>query len=425
MTKLTRRHFLTLAGGIASAGLGGFPLRALSSGKQVVVIGGGVGGTIAAQQLRKADPSIAVTLIEQNKHYHAAFMSNELLSGVRTADSLRFSYDGLRKSGITVIPDRVVAIDPASQSVSTRGGQTIRYDRLVLAPGISLKWNAIDGYSREAAARMPHAWQDGEQVLVLRKQLETMKKGGVVVITVPDSLFCCPSAPYERASLIAYFLKQHNPTSKLLIVDAHDHFHLQELFLSGWQERYPGMIEWIKGSETSGGVVRVDAAAMKVYTGGDTFQADVANVIPPQQAGDIANAAGVSDSDGWCSIDPATFESRRQKGIHIIGDACNALEMPKSAQTTHAQAKACAHAIVALLNGRQPVHTPLVYVDYSLIAPDYGIASVGIYRLAEDKTRFARISGGQSKSGSSADHRNRQVQYAHSWFNNITYDMFG
>ena len=231
--------------------------------------------------------------------------------------------------------------------ISLADGQRLSYDRLVLAPGIDIRWDALPGYSEAAAEQMPHAWKAGEQTLLLRRQLETMEDGGLVVISAPANPFRCPPGPYERASLIAHYLKARKPRSKLIILDAKDVFSKQRLFQSAWKELYPGILEWVSLS-SGGNVTSVDPNTNTLVTDFEKYQANVANVIPPQRAGSIAERAGVADVSGWCPIDPVTFESRLQANVHVIGDAAIAGAMPKSAFGANAQAKICAVAVVKL-----------------------------------------------------------------------------
>jgi NADPH-dependent 2,4-dienoyl-CoA reductase/sulfur reductase-like enzyme len=219
----------------------------------------------------------------------------------------------------------------------------------VLAPGIEVRWDALPGYTESAAERMPHAWKAGEQTTLLRRQLEAMSDGGTVVISVPADPYRSPPAPYERASLIAFYLKSNKPKSKLIILDAKDSFSMQPLFKQAWNELYPAL-EWV--SLSSGGkVTAVDARGMMLITDTGRHKADVANVIPPQKASRIAELAGVADRAGWCPVDPVTFESKLQPNIHVIGDAAIAGAMPKTAFAANAQAKVCAAAVVKLLAG--------------------------------------------------------------------------
>ena len=246
-------------------------------------------------------------------------------------------------------------------------GTKLPYDRLVVAPGIDIRWDALPGYDEAAAERMPHAWKAGPQTMLLRRQLEAMEDGGLVVISAPANPFRCPPGPYERASLIAWFLKTRKPRSKLILLDAKDAFSKQKLFQNAWAELYPGLLEWVPLS-AGGKLVSVDPAALTLTTDFDTYKPAVANVIPPQRAGRVAGLAGVADRSGWCPIDPATFASTLQPNIHVIGDAAIAGAMPKSAFAANAQAKVCAAAVAALLAGNSPGDwsTRFVFVQVGL-----------------------------------------------------------
>lgn len=344
-------------------------------------------------------------------------MSNEVLAGDRSADSLKFGYGALSKQGIDIVHNVATRIDPTAKKVSTRGGRAFTYDRLIVSPGVALDFHAIPGYDDAASWQMPHAWADGKQVEALRKQLTDMRAGGTVVIALPRPPFRCPQAAYERASLIAHYLKKHKPGSKVLILDASDSFPLQSAFKEAWAALYPGMIEWMGGEA----VKRVEAKAMTVVSSGGPHKADVVNIIPSQRAGDIAHAASLTDAGGWCPVDSRSMESTRHKDIHVIGDA-SSTAMSKSAHAATSQARVCAAAVVAMLSGKQPGDPHYIDATYSLLAPDYAISSAHVYRLSGGKLEAA--SGGDSpKDG--GKFRQREAMYARSWLNNMVHEMFG
>jgi len=428
--KMTRRGFIQTAGVAAAAGMVGFPYLALGASKKVVVVGGGTGGATAAKYIRLADPSIEVTLIEANTEYYTCYMSNEVLGGERSLDSLRLGYSGLGKHGVKVVHDTVTGIDAGAKTVTTAGGQKFAYDRCIVSPGIAFRWDALPGYDAEAAKTVPHAWKAGEQTAMLRKQLEDMADGGTVVIAPPGNPFRCPPGPYERASQIAHYFKQHKPKSKILIFDPKPNFSKMGLFTQGWEKLYGygtenAMIEW-HGEAEEAGVVSVNPAEKSVTTKfGDTVKADVLNVIPPQKAGDIAQAAGLTDDSGWCPIDLKTFESTLHEGIHVIGDASIATGLPKSGYAANSEAKVCAAAVVSLLKEESVGVPSYVTTCYSIVGKDYGISVAAVYRLAADGGKIVQVSGGLTPSDASAEQLKREVAYAHSWFKNITSDSFG
>lgn len=432
MNKFSRRDFMKASA--TAAAVAGFPAIALGAGKKVVVVGGGTGGATAAKYIRMLDPSVEVTLIEQNKHYFTCYMSNEVLGGARGMDDIKHGYEGLKKHGVNVVHDTVTAIDPDKKMVMTKGGGKFAYDRAVLSPGIDFKWETIEGYDAKVAEKIPHAWKAGPQTATLRKQLEAMKDGGTVVIAPPPNPFRCPPGPYERASQIAMYLQAKKPKSKIIILDPKPKFSKFGLFKQGWKDLYGfgtanSLIEWHGTTKDEvNGVAEVDAAAMTVTTGSlNTVKGDVINVIPAQKAGKVAFMAGVNEGD-WCPVNKKTFESTKQKGIHVIGDASVASKMPKSGYSANSQAKVCAAAVVAMLGGKADGGVPsYVNTCYSIVGKDYGISVAAVYRLNEAENLIAKVegSGGLTPMDASAEARRREVEYAYSWYNNIVADIFG
>lgn len=431
MSKFNRRDFIKLTGSAAVAGMVvGFPQIVGAAGKKVVIVGGGIGGATAAKYIRMADSSVEVTLVEPKADYHTCFMSNEVLAGERSIDSIRFTYDGLKGHGVNVVKDSVTAIDPAARTVTTAGGQTLSYDRCIVAPGISLLYDSVPGYSAEVAESVPHAWKAGPQTVTLRKQLEAMPDGGTVVIVAPPNPFRCPPGPYERASLIAHYLKNNKPKSKVLILDPKDKFSKQGLFTAGWKKFYGygtdnSMIEWISGA-AGGKVESFDAGSMTLQAAVESFKGDVINIIPAQRAGTIAQSAGLTNDSGWCPVNPKTFESTVHAGIHVVGDASIASPLPKSGYAANSEAKVCAAAVVDLLNGREPGQPSYVNTCYSIVGKDHGISVAAVYRLGDDgKIASVEGAGGLTPGDASEEMLKREVTFAHSWFQNITHDTFG
>ena len=412
--RISRREFC--GAGAATVTALAFPLPAFAqAAARVVVIGGGFGGASCARALKAIDPKLQVTLVEPNKTFTACPFSNNVIAGLRSIEAQQFGYDKIAAGGVTVVAQAATAIDAAARTVGLADGTSLSYDRLVLSPGVDLRFDALQGYDEAAAAKMPHAWKAGEQTLLLRKQLEAMDDGGLVVIAAPANPFRCPPGPYERACLIAHYLKTKKPRSKLLILDAKDTFSKQRLFQNAWKELYPGMIEWVSLSQ-GGKVNAVDPATNTLITDFGNHTAQVANVIPPQRAGRIATIAGATDNTGWCAIDPVTFESKSAPNIHVIGDACLAGAMPKSAFSANAQAKVCAAAIATLLSGGSPATPKLINTCYSLAAPDYGISVAGVYQPKNGLLADVEGAGGVSPADAPREFRAREADYAQSWF---------
>jgi sulfide dehydrogenase [flavocytochrome c] flavoprotein chain len=420
----TRRQFLASgASAAAASALLGAPALGQAA-PRVVVVGGGFAGASLARALKRADPRIAVTLVEANRTFTACPFSNLVVGGLRSLNQQQFGYDKVAADGIEIAITSATQVEPETRRVSLASGSVLSYDRLVLAPGIDVDWSGLPGYTEAAAEKMPHAWKAGEQTLLLRRQLEAMEDGGVVVMSAPANPFRCPPGPYERASLIANYLKNSKPRSKLIVLDAKDSFSKQRLFQNAWKELYPDHLEWVALS-MGGKVTSVDPSAMTLTTDFATHKAAVANVIPPQKAGHIARMAGVADNTGWCPIDPVTFESRLVANIHVLGDATIAGGMPKSAFAANAQAKVCSAALVKLLAGEPPSQPKLINTCYSLVGPNYGISVAGVYVPSNGVLTDVQGAGGVSPIDAPRSVRAQEALFAEGWFNTITGEVFG
>jgi NADPH-dependent 2,4-dienoyl-CoA reductase/sulfur reductase-like enzyme len=420
----SRRDVLKTATAGAAAAMLPMPALAQNAAGRVVVVGGGFAGATCARMLKRLDPRIAVTLVEASQTFTACPFSNEVIAGLRDIKAQQFDYKKIADDKVAVSFDPATAVDPQGRMVTLAGGARLPYDRLVLAPGVDLRWDSLPGYTEAAAERMPHAWKAGEQTLLLRRQLEAMPDGGLVIITAPANPYRCPPGPYERAGLIAYYLKTRKPKSKLIILDAKDAFSKQRLFQNAWKELYPDIIEWV--SLSSGGkVTAVDAASMTVMTDFAKHTPAVANIVPPQKAGHVAELAGVADRTGWCPVDPVSFESTLQPNVHVIGDACIAGAMPKSGFAANAQAKVCAAALTRLMGGQKPDDPRLINTCYSVVAPDYGITVAAVYRPTNGQLVEVQGSAGTSPVDAPKSTREQEAKLADGWFKTITGEMFG
>ena len=400
-------------------------VRAQAASAHVVIVGGGFGGATAARYLRRYAPDLRITLVEPEQRFYTCPFSNLYLAGLRTWESIGHGFDELRAAGIHIIHARADDVDASARTVRLSNGQTLTWDRLVLSPGVDMRWNAVQGYDEAAAQKAPHAWKAGAQTLLLRKQMEAMADGGTFVMTIPDNPFRCPPGPYERAAMVAHYFKQHKPRSKILLLDAKDNFSKKGLFQQGWKALYGDMIEWV-GLADDGLVTRVDANTLEVETNfGTRHKADVLNVIPPQKAGFIAERAGVADASGWVPIKAETFESKLVKNIHVLGDATIAAPMPKSGFAANTQGKIAAAAIAADLSGRPLPQAVYANTCYSLVGTDYGISVAGVYRAQEGKLIEVPDSGGVSPMDANATFRAAEARYGAAWYAAISADIWG
>jgi sulfide dehydrogenase [flavocytochrome c] flavoprotein subunit len=427
---LDRRSFLKLVGaGAGAAGAAGLPMIGMAaelmpkSGRRVVVIGGGYGGTIAAKYVRMLDKSIEVVMIERNKQFVSCPFSNFYIAGLTNdMNSLTIGYDKLTANhGVKMVYAEVTGIDPAAKKVVTDQG-TLDYDRLIVSPGIDFRTEEIEGYDAKTAEIFPHAWKAGAQSTLLRNQLQSMSDGGTVIISMPLTPYRCPPGPYERSCLIAHYLKKHKPKSKLILLDANpDVVSKKPLFTKAWSTYYKDNFQYIGGKK----VTKVDTGGKLVSIEGiEDFKGDVINLIPSQRAGDIAVKAGlVGDDKKWCPVDAVSFESTRHKGIHVIGDATalpsDGPPMPKSGYSANSQAKVCAMNVVNLLNGKETVEFSGINVCYSAISDHESVSIAQVFKLEGGKIKSSAtaISPADFSLGK-AEHA-----YGESWLKNILTEM--
>ncbi|WP_293368957.1 NAD(P)/FAD-dependent oxidoreductase [Nevskia sp.] len=420
---LSRRALLQ---GLTSASVGlSLPAQAKAKAR-VIVIGAGFGGATCAKYLRRLAPDTDVLLIDARARWCTGPFSNLAITGLASVDSItRSTADIGRAHGLRTLVDEVTAIDPITKTVRVAGGKRLRADRIVLSPGIAMRWGLIEGLSAEVSGAMPHAWTGDAQVQSLRDRLDAVPDGGTILISAPPNPYRCPPGPYERASLIAeHLLKTGRARAKILIADAKDDFTKRPLFLAEWDERYGAMIEWISRAK-GGEVTRVDAATGEVWLRDQSASigTHLASIVPAQQAAAIAKAADVSDESGWCPVNPQNFESTRHAGIHVIGDAAIATPMPKSAFAANSQAKLCASAIAAALAGRAAADARMINTCYSLVAHDAAISVSGFYSAASG--RIAIVSEGVSPLSPPEGLRAREAAQAHDWYESISTDSFG
>jgi len=424
MNKYSRRSFNKALGAAGAISLISAAPFAAAGKSRVVVIGGGFGGATAAKYLGRFDAGIDVTLIEPSTQFITCPFSNTVIGGLNTMAAITHGYGALKKSGVRVVHDMAARIDAKKRVVKLARGGDVPFDRCIVSPGVDFRWNAIDGLGADTIGQIPHAWKAGAQTALLRQQLEAMPDGGVFVISPPVNPFRCPPGPGERISLVANYFKKSKPKSKIIVLDPKDKFSKQALFKEAWAKLYPGMIDY-RNLDDDGLVRRVDAAKKTLHTDFGETKGDVVNFIPAHKAGKIAYASGLTDRTGWCPVDHQTFESPLAPHVHVIGDACSADPMPKSGFSASTQAKACAHAVVNLLQGKPPGAPKLMNTCYSLINETYAISIAMVYGYDGNKIVKIKGSGGLSPLGASAEYRRREADYTRGWYHSISRDIWG
>lgn len=425
MDRLNRRSFLALATGSTLAASALARPAIAQAQPRVVVIGGGVGGATMAKYLRRdSRGAIKVTLVEPNRTYMTPFTSNKVLGGLAEAGQLLKSYEALSSQhGVKVVHESALAIDRAKRLVRLSGGSMLPYDRLVVSPGIDFRFDVIDGFGAADIDRVPHAWGGQAQFDLLRKQLDAVPDGGLIVIIPPPNPSRCQPAPYERASMMAHRLKTTGRgKARIVILDTKDHFTMQPIFAEAWDRYYQGMIEW-QDPGIHGGIKRIDAKAMTVKTDLETYKASLINYIPPQIAGKIARASQLADNSGFCPVDAETLRSPLDANIHVIGDACIAGDLPKSGFAANNEAKITAMQISADLTGSRRFPVRFTNNCWSQLAPDDAVKNGGRYEPRN--SRITALDTFVSALDEARELRQKQSEEAIGWYRGMGIDIFG
>ena len=423
---MQRRQFIqTSALGSAAGvmGLTGCATVGGGSGPKVVVVGGGYGGATAAKYVRMwSDYGIQVTLVEPNASFVSCPISNLVIGGSKTMADITTPYDNLsRRHGVTVVQDSVTSIDPQARKVKLASGGELAYDRLILSPGVDLMNDTLPGLMKPGAQdKVLHAWKAGPQTVALRRQLESMRDGGVYAITIPMAPYRCPPGPYERACQVANYFSKAKPKSKVLILDENDDVTSKgPLFKKAWADRYKGIIEYRPKHK----VVDVDAATNTLkFEFNDDLKADVLNVLPMMRAGAIAVNTGLATANKrWCEVDFLTHESKAAANIHVLGDAIQVAPlMPKSGHMANQHGKTCAAAVVALLTGKQVNPLPIYNnTCYSFVSDQEVVHVASVHRYDAEKKTMLTVPG---SGGVSAAATELEGFYALAWARNIWAD---
>ncbi len=421
--RLDRRTFMGSTAA-AAATLNAPMVMGMAHGKpRVVVIGGGAGGATAARYIAKdSKGAIDVTLVEPTRKYYTCFFSNLYIGGFRDLASIGHTYGKLAAEyGINVVHDWAVGVDRDKKEVALAGGARLPYDRLVISPGIDFIDGSVPGWDVTSQNRMPHAYKAGSQTELLKAQIMAMPQGGTYAMVAPPNPYRCPPGPYERVSMVAHLLKQHNPTAKIIIADPKPKFSKMALFQEGWANHYDGMIEWI-GPDFGGDKVEVRPDAMELVIDGEVTRVDVCNVIPAMKAGRIVELAGINDGN-WAPVVPHTMASRVDENIHVLGDSSAQGDMPKSGFSANSQAKVCAMAVRAALTDSKLFPARFSNTCWSLLATDDGVKVGANYEATDEK--IAKTDGFISKTGEDAALRKQTYEESVGWYAGIAADMFG
>ena len=384
---------------------------------RVIVVGGGMAGATVAKYLRLWGDAVDVTLIERSAQYTSNIMSSMVLTGQRSMASLGFGYGTLQSAyGVRLVTGDVVEIDPVGVRVRLATGAWLAADRIVMAPGIG--FDAVPGL--DDASRMPHAWQAGPQTSLLAQQLAAMPANGVAVLTIPKVPYRCPPGPYERACLLADWMKAYKPRAKLIVLDANPDFVTErDNFSQAFFGLHANVIEYRTNVEISS----VDTQQMIVYTNGGPVQANVVNLIPQQRAGALAIASGLATANGgrFVPVDVLSYASTAAPRVHVIGDAA-ATTQPKAGHIANQEAKVCADALSRIFAGVQPDPAPVTNsACYSTITRTQASWLTAVFQYDPvSKT----MKPAAASSVASVGWKSGNIQQMNQWFDALMADSF-
>jgi len=412
-------------------------LKDKSKGKRVVIIGGGFGGLSAAKYIRKQDSSIEVIVLEKNSIFMACPYSNTYLGELKETTLKRLTHDlysGAKIYGYDIIQTTVTDIDRKAKSVSTTDG-TIDYDILVLSPGIAYDYkgqfpNWSDEKIRDVAQNAPAAMITGSEHLALKRMLEDMD-GGNVIITKPEGKYRCPPAPFERASMIAHYMEKEDIPGKVIILNSSKGIAKGKAFKESWKEVNKGSVEHrddceILDVDMEKGTITYNQEVAEDKYKKITEKFAVLNLIPKNKANPVTLMAGVkTNAWGGVIMNGASFQSKTDPNIYAIGDVVGHA-LPPSGQTANWTATMAAQEIAAQLNGKTwkmsfPYRS--ANVCYSVVGADEAIM------VTHDMSFDGKVIKGKGhvpkpKDGNGKYRSKGVAKLASSWFDGIMNDMF-
>ena len=451
---ISRRHFIdTLSLGSLAAAAPRLGLAATTG--RVVVVGAGMAGASAAKYLRLwSGRTIEVTMVEPTAAYTSNIMSNLVVTGQYDPSILKYTWSRLVSNyGVKMVRGSVTGVSPGASpgtwvvAVSTAAGtQTLEAERVVLAPGV--QFDAVPTTGNEAvAAPVLHAWQAGPQTTQLRDRLRNLAPTGTFLMTIPRAPYRCPPGPYERACVVADYLKRNKPSARVVVLDANpDIMAEKENFSRAFTMLYGSNLTYLPGRVVSsswavpdqpGGSVDVkvvvkDATGADIVMGTERHSAEVLNVIPPHRAGAIVQALGLADATGFAPVDGRSFQSTvpGKAGLHVIGDASRTA-LPKAGHVGNQGAKICADAIVRAFAGIDPYPTPTANsACFSPISSTQASWLTAIYQYEQDpasgawrfvaRDQVSGVTGATEAAGAS----NEQFSDMHKWYRTLMGETF-
>jgi len=384
---------------------------------KVVVIGLGFGGATCVKYLSNFSQILDLIVIEKNQVIQTCPFSNLVIGEVMSYQKIIFT------PKIKFYNTNVKYFDSNNKKIVFDNQDFINYDFLILSPGIGFKANQINGYSLDNSDHIPHCWDGKKKLSEFRKRMSSLENNSKIIISAPDYPYRCPPAPYERASMIAYYLKRKGLKFKIYIFDSKNHFTKKEIFLQEWKEHYKDSIKWISRNE-GGKVISLDQKnGLIKTTNGTKLKGDFIHIIPEQKASDLFSNSNL-EIDEWCEVNPMTFEVNGQKDLFVVGDSIDAGDMPKSAFSAESQAKILSINLVNLILQKDFIDPVFLNTCYSFSAKDRAFSITAWYKLNSSKDRIVSLGSRQSNVISDDNERYKESLHAYGWYETVTKSLY-
>jgi NADPH-dependent 2,4-dienoyl-CoA reductase/sulfur reductase-like enzyme len=341
-------------------------------GPRVVVLGGGWGGLTISKYLRREYASFDVVMIDSRPSFMSCPMSNLWLAGIVDYEFLCHSYlDAARRHGYIFFNATMIDADRERRIVYTDQGW-LKYDYLVLAPGIDYDYDAIGIHDPREVSRLmqehPAAFKPGSEHLTLKRKIEEFSRG-LFVLTVPSGNYRCLPAPYERACMVAAVFKRKKLPAKVLLLDHNPDIKIKKAgFHAAFEELYKDYLEYVPSVDITG----IDLSRKIIQGQLEDYSFDDASIYPRIRASRIIETLGLLNpyspqKEAW--IDQYRNNVVDDPRVYVIGDS-RPMGYSKSGSTAQMEGKYVAKVIAGVEQGKEvPWEAPYTSC-YSMVNAD-------------------------------------------------------